>query len=129
MGSNDGESDEKPVHRVTVSNFYIGRYEVTQELYESVMGRTLLSSRNLAKMLQLSRLAGMMLWNIVINLVIKKDLIAVIVVLGLILSVISMLMATGCQQGLNGSMLLWRYKSKGYKYAGGNDLKQVDLVF
>ncbi|MDP8220557.1 MAG: SUMF1/EgtB/PvdO family nonheme iron enzyme [Candidatus Stygibacter frigidus] len=39
MGSNDGGSDEKPVHRVTVSDFYIGKYEVTQELYESVMGK------------------------------------------------------------------------------------------
>ncbi len=30
--------DEKPVHKVTLSNFYIGRTEVTQELWESVMG-------------------------------------------------------------------------------------------
>ncbi len=29
MGSNDGESDEKPVHSVTVSSFYLGKYEVT----------------------------------------------------------------------------------------------------
>lgn len=38
MGSNDGESDEKPVHTVTVSDFYIGRYEVTQREWKSVMG-------------------------------------------------------------------------------------------
>ena len=29
MGSNSGESDEKPVHSVTLSSFYIGKYEVT----------------------------------------------------------------------------------------------------
>lgn len=40
MGSNDSEaySDEKPVHRVTLSNFMIGETEVTQELWEIVMG-------------------------------------------------------------------------------------------
>ncbi|MBN2663421.1 MAG: SUMF1/EgtB/PvdO family nonheme iron enzyme, partial [Bacteroidales bacterium] len=31
MGSNDGYSDEKPVHSVTVSDFYMGKYEVTNE--------------------------------------------------------------------------------------------------
>jgi formylglycine-generating enzyme required for sulfatase activity len=31
-------SDEKPVHQVTVSDFYIGRYEVTQVEWEAVMG-------------------------------------------------------------------------------------------
>jgi formylglycine-generating enzyme len=29
MGSDDGGSDEKPVHSVTVSDFYLGKYEVT----------------------------------------------------------------------------------------------------
>jgi len=29
MGSNDGEDDEKPIHSVTVNDFYIGKYEVT----------------------------------------------------------------------------------------------------
>ncbi len=33
MGSNDGYSDEQPVHSVTVSDFYIGKYEVTVEQY------------------------------------------------------------------------------------------------
>jgi len=39
MGSNDGGSDEKPTHQVTISSFYIGKIEVTQELWESVMGK------------------------------------------------------------------------------------------
>ena len=38
MGSNDGESDEKPARQVTVSGFYMDKTEVTQEQYERVMG-------------------------------------------------------------------------------------------
>jgi len=38
MGSNGGESDEKPPHSVSVSTFYIGETEVTQELWKDVMG-------------------------------------------------------------------------------------------
>ncbi len=38
MGSNDGSDDEKPVHQVTVSDFYIGEFEVTQKLWKSIMG-------------------------------------------------------------------------------------------
>ena len=35
MGSKDGSGDEKPVHTVTVSDFYIGRHEVTFKEYET----------------------------------------------------------------------------------------------
>lgn len=39
MGSIDSESnDEKPVHIVTLSNFLIGEYEVTQAEWCAVMG-------------------------------------------------------------------------------------------
>ena len=38
MGSSDGFNDAKPVHEVTVSSFYMGKYEVTQEEYQAVMG-------------------------------------------------------------------------------------------
>lgn len=40
MGSDDSDaySDEKPVHRVTLSSYHIGKYEVTQDLWEAVMG-------------------------------------------------------------------------------------------
>ena len=34
----DYDSDEKPVHSVTLSDYYIGKYEVTQGLWEAVMG-------------------------------------------------------------------------------------------
>ena len=38
MGSDDGEGDEIPVHDVTLSDYYIGETEVTQALWEAVMG-------------------------------------------------------------------------------------------
>lgn len=34
----DGQADEKPVHTVCVDDFYIGKYEVTQGQWQSVMG-------------------------------------------------------------------------------------------
>ena len=38
MGSNDGFENEKPVHRVIVNDFYMGKTEVTQALWKAVMG-------------------------------------------------------------------------------------------
>lgn len=40
MGSDNSEADddESPVHKVRVDHFYVGRYEVTQELWFAVMG-------------------------------------------------------------------------------------------
>jgi formylglycine-generating enzyme required for sulfatase activity len=38
MGSSSGESDEQPVHSVTLSSFNIGKYEVTQAQWIAVMG-------------------------------------------------------------------------------------------
>lgn len=34
----DADSDEKPVHEVTLSDYYIGKFEVTQGLWTAVMG-------------------------------------------------------------------------------------------
>ena len=34
----DCNSDEKPAHQVTVSSFYIGKYEVTQKQWQLIMG-------------------------------------------------------------------------------------------
>ncbi|MEZ5427646.1 MAG: formylglycine-generating enzyme family protein [Pyrinomonadaceae bacterium] len=40
MGSEEGDTDEVPVHRVTIGkDFYLGKYEVTQAEYEKVMGK------------------------------------------------------------------------------------------
>ena len=38
MGSDDGYEWEKPVHQVTLSDYYIGETDVTQELWTAVMG-------------------------------------------------------------------------------------------
>jgi formylglycine-generating enzyme required for sulfatase activity len=38
MGSTNGESNEQPVHQVTVNSFSMGKYEVTQEEWVAVMG-------------------------------------------------------------------------------------------
>ncbi|MCQ2316172.1 MAG: formylglycine-generating enzyme family protein [Bacteroidales bacterium] len=34
----DADRDEKPTHSVTLSDYYIGKFEVTQKLWEAVMG-------------------------------------------------------------------------------------------
>lgn len=46
MGSNYGYEDEKPVHSVTVSDFYIGEFEVTQALWQEVMGTSVYQQRD-----------------------------------------------------------------------------------
>lgn len=38
MGNKDGGVQEKPVHEVTLSSFYLGKYEVTQAKWRAVMG-------------------------------------------------------------------------------------------
>ena len=35
------DNDEKPLHRVTIKNYYIGKYEVTQAQWKAVMGNNL----------------------------------------------------------------------------------------
>jgi len=40
MGSNDGDDDEKPVHTVTVSDFWMGKYEVTVAEFEKFISET-----------------------------------------------------------------------------------------
>ena len=39
MGSEDGVYNEKPVHTITLSGFNMSRTEVTQRLYQTVMGK------------------------------------------------------------------------------------------
>ena len=40
MGSNEGKKNEKPVHPVTVSDFYMGKYEVTIEKFKEFIDET-----------------------------------------------------------------------------------------
>ena len=44
----DAESDEKPTHSVTLSDYYIGQTEVTQALWRAVMGTTVQQQRDKA---------------------------------------------------------------------------------
>jgi len=48
MGSDSGEDDEKPVHSVTISDCYMGEFEVTQALWQEVMGTTVYQQRDKA---------------------------------------------------------------------------------
>ena len=39
MGSESGDADERPIHQVTISKpFYMGKYEVTQSQWQTIMG-------------------------------------------------------------------------------------------
>ena len=42
----DCQEREKPQHRVTVSSFYIGKYEVTQKQWQKIMGTTIRQQRD-----------------------------------------------------------------------------------
>ena len=42
----EAESDEKPTHQVTLSDYYIGQTEVTQGLWKAVMGTTVRQQRD-----------------------------------------------------------------------------------
>lgn len=42
----DAKIDEKPVHSVTLNDFYMGKFEVTQALWQAVMGITISQQRN-----------------------------------------------------------------------------------
>ena len=38
MGSDSGNSDERPIHKVCLSSFEMGKYEIKQKFFQSVMG-------------------------------------------------------------------------------------------
>jgi len=44
----DQTSDERPVHTVTLTSFYMGKYEVTQAQWQTVMGTTIQQQQTLA---------------------------------------------------------------------------------
>ncbi len=46
MGSNDGESIEKPVHKVELDGFWIGKYEITQAQWIAIMGTSIAQQRD-----------------------------------------------------------------------------------
>lgn len=105
---NDADSDEEPVHQVTVSDYYISKYELTQDVYEAVMGTNPVYDH-----MQGSRKpATMMNWDEVHQFIKKLNSLT-----GLEFS-----LPTGAE---------WEYAarggkySKGYKYSGSNNVKDV----
>ncbi len=103
----DASGDEKPVHTVTVSSFYIGKTEVTQELWESVMGSNP-SYFNKGGDYPVEQVS----WDNIQEFLRKLNA------------------ATGKQYRLP-TEAEWEYaacggnKSQGYKYSGSNDIETV----
>jgi formylglycine-generating enzyme required for sulfatase activity len=62
------DNDEIPVHQVTLSNFYIGKFELTQNLWEEIMGS------NPASFKGLSRPVEQVSWNDVQQFISKLNL-------------------------------------------------------
>jgi formylglycine-generating enzyme len=126
MGSNDGDSDEKPVHRVTLSDFYIGKYEVTQEQYEKVMGKNPSNFKDSGKDAPVEKVT----WYDAVefcNKLSEQE--------GLQKCFSGSGNSIKCDFSKNGYRLPteaeWEYaakggsKSKGYKYSGSNNLDEV----
>lgn len=107
MGSLTGKSDERPVHAVKLADFYIGKYEVTQTIWRLVMGSDTLSTSDcpFCPVYDVK--------PIYIDEFISK-----------------LNSLTGKHYRLP-TEAEWEYaatggvKSKGYKYAGGNDFNEV----
>ncbi|MDP8211053.1 MAG: SUMF1/EgtB/PvdO family nonheme iron enzyme, partial [Candidatus Stygibacter australis] len=126
MGSSSGDDDEKPVHSVTVSDFYIGKYEVTQGEYEAVMGKNPSNFKDSGKDAPVEQVS----WYDAVeycNKLSDQE--------GLDRCYSGSGENIKCDFDANGYRLPteaeWEYaalggnKSKGYKYSGSNGLKQV----
>lgn len=106
----DAESDEKPVHQVTLSNFYICKYEVTQKLWEAVMGEV--PSKIFSKNRGANKPVAYVSWEHCQEFIKKLNR----------LTGFNFRLPTEAE---------WEYAarggqySKGYKYSGGNNLKDV----
>ena len=110
MGSDagDAEADEQPVHEVTLSDYYIGQTEVTQHLWKAVMGSSNNHSATKGNNLPVTNI----LWDEAQVFVQKLS------------------EMTGLHFRLP-TEAEWEYaarggqKSKGYTYAGSNDIDEV----
>ena len=108
-------SNEKPAHRVTLSDYYIGQTEVTQALWEAVMGETPTSDDDQ--------------WGPEIGL--GDNYPAYYISYNDVLSFISKLNSLTGRTFRMPTEAEWEYaarggnKSKGYRYSGGNTLDNV----
>ncbi|GMU88802.1 MAG: hypothetical protein AMXMBFR49_10100 [Chlorobiota bacterium] len=124
MGSYDGDSDEKPSSQVTVSSFMISKTEVTQALWESVMGN------NPSNFKGSNRPVEKVSWYDAVefcNMLSEKE--------GLQTAYTGSGDNIHCDFTVNGYRLPteaeWEYaarggnKSRGYKYSGSNEIGEV----
>ncbi len=108
MGSNDGWDNEKPIHSVTLNDFYIGETQVTQGLWKAVMGNnpSYFQKGDNYPVEQVS-------WNDIVNNFLPE------------------LNRTTGKNFCLPTEAQWEYaarggnKSKGYKYSGSNNLADV----
>ena len=104
----DADSDEKPTHPVTLSDYYIGRYEVTQAQWEAVMGNNPSSFKNNGSNCPVENVS----WNDCQNFIKRLNS----------LTGLTFHLPTEAE---------WEYaarggnKSKGYKYSGSNSIGSV----
>ena len=102
----DAKSDEKPAHKVTLSDYYIGKTEVTQALWEAVMGNN--PSYFQGKSLPVENIS----WNDCKTFIVKLNA----------LTGKTFRMPTEAE---------WEYaarggsKSRGYKYSGSGNIDEV----
>lgn len=102
----DAEGDENPIHQVTLSSFLIGETEVTQELWEAVMGSNPSTFKGIKRPVEYVN------WNDCQEFIKKLNV------------------ATGRTFRLP-TEAEWEYaarggkKSRGYKYAGSNNSETV----
>ncbi len=108
MGSNKGFfTDRKPVHSVTLDDFYIGKYEVTQKQWKAIMGNNLSYNKGCDDC-PVEKVS----WNDVQKFIKKLN------------------EKTGKYYRLP-TEAEWEYaarggvKSRGYQYAGNNDIEEV----
>jgi formylglycine-generating enzyme required for sulfatase activity len=126
MGSYDGECNEKPICCVCVNDFSIGKYPVTQEQYESVMGKNPSRFKNSGKNAPVEKVS----WYDAVefcNKLSEKE--------GLQKCYTGSGRSIICDFSANGYRLPteaeWEYaakggnKSKGYKYSGSNNVDEV----
>ncbi|MCQ2346436.1 MAG: SUMF1/EgtB/PvdO family nonheme iron enzyme [Paludibacteraceae bacterium] len=107
----DADSDEKPTHSVTLSDYSIGKYEVTQALWQAVMGNNPSSFKGSTKPVE------SVSWNDCQSFISKLN--------NLLSSQL------GGKRFALPTEAQWEYaarggkKSQGYKYAGSNSISSV----
>ncbi|MCQ2324624.1 MAG: bifunctional serine/threonine-protein kinase/formylglycine-generating enzyme family protein [Paludibacteraceae bacterium] len=107
----DAENDEKPIHSVTLSDYSIGKYEVTQELWQAVMDNNPSSFKGSTKPVESISWDYCKIFISKLNSLLSSQL--------------------GDKRFALPTEAQWEYaarggkKSQGYKYAGSNTIDSV----